>query len=722
LTKCPFLGGYGVGRSTNAADSQLVNLYLEFIDSGEGKEPAVFYMTPGLTQLVTVGAGPISAFSVMGNTLYVVSNGILYSVSPSLTVTSLGSVGGVGVLSIINNGTQLMTVNGTQAFLYGPTYAVQTITVNQGGSGYTAPTISFTGGGGSGGATATATLLGSIASVTVTNGGVFASTPTISFSGGAGSGAAAYATMSSTGSVTSIAVTSGGTGYSGSVTVTLVGGGGSGATATATVSGGVVTALNVTAGGSGYTTAPTVTITNATGSGAGGQPVLGFAISTIQVTNGGANYTSAPTVNVTGGGQTSAPTLTAVVSYAISAINVTAGGAYNSAPTVVITDATGTGATATANLSTTNLGNTISSVTLPFSFPYDLSYQDGFGLGIGINSNNVYQSNLLDLSTWNSLNFSQADSTPTYNVGIYEKQREQWIFKSDCIEVWVNVGASGFAFQRLQGVFIEYGCAAPFTIAKLGDDLIWLGQNSQGTGTVWLASNYTPQRISTHAIENAIKNAGALASASAYAYQDSGHQFYCLTLPNYGSGGITFCLDLTATKQTGKPQWHQRASGSPGNFTQHPGYKSIFWNREGSGYSAVNVVCDNATNKLYFFDRTNATDNGTARSWLRSFRAVKEPSFQPRPFESLQLDMATGVSVSGSPTVNLSWSDDGGNTFSPTMSVSCGTTGQTSLPVKFNSLGSTTLQNGLDRIFQVSSTLTSSTNYQVALMGAEIMP
>jgi hypothetical protein len=506
--------------------------------------------------------------------------------------------------------------------------------------------------------------------------------------------------------------------------VALVGGGGSGATATATVSGGVVTAFNVTAVGSGYTTAPTVVVTNATGSGAGGQAVLSFPISVITVTSGGLNYTSAPTVGFTGGGQFSAPSTTATISYEISAINVTAGGAYNSAPTVVITDSTGVSAAATAVMSTTNLGNTVSQVQFPFSdFPFNLSYQDGFGLLITINTNQIWQSNLLDLSTWDALNFSAADSTPTYTQAIIEKQREEWIFKTDCIEVWINSGLEGFSFTRLEGVFIEYGCAAPFSVAKVGDSLIWVTANNQGFASVMLASGYQPQRVSTHDIEVAINAAGLLRSAKAYTYEDSGHEYYVLQLPNANSGaGATFCLDLTATKAAGYPIWHQRASGSPGSFTAHPGYDCIFWNRESAGYSAINVACDNSTNKLYFYDATNATDNGTARSWLRSFRAVKEPSIQPRPFEALQIDMETGVGTVGSPTVSLSWSDDGGHTFSPSITVSVGSAGQTSLPVKFNSLGATSLQNGLDRIFMLTSTLTSTTNYAVALMGADITP
>jgi len=74
---------------------------------------------------------------------------------------------------------------------------VGTIAVSDGGSGYTsAPTVAFTGGGGSG-AAATAVLTdGVVTSVVVTDpGSGYTSTPTISFTGGGGTGAAATATM-----------------------------------------------------------------------------------------------------------------------------------------------------------------------------------------------------------------------------------------------------------------------------------------------------------------------------------------------------------------------------------------------------------------------------------------------------------------------------------------------------------------------------------------------
>jgi hypothetical protein len=142
---------------------------------------------------------------------------------------------------------------------------VSAVTVTSGGTGYTsAPTVSFTGGGGTG-ATATATIAGGVVTgVNITNiGSGYTSAPTVAFSGGGGTGAAATATVPSgpAGTVSTIAVTNGGAGYTNPPNVSVSGGGGSGATAIAQISpAGVVTAITVNNGGTAFTTTPTISI------------------------------------------------------------------------------------------------------------------------------------------------------------------------------------------------------------------------------------------------------------------------------------------------------------------------------------------------------------------------------------------------------------------------------------------------------------------------------
>ncbi len=91
--------------------------------------------------------------------------------------------------------------NGEQPFYWSPNnypQGVSEIRITSGGSGYTAaPTVSLTGGGGTG-ATAQAVVSGGVVTsvFVLTAGSGYTSNPTVAFSGGGGSGAAATAIAS----------------------------------------------------------------------------------------------------------------------------------------------------------------------------------------------------------------------------------------------------------------------------------------------------------------------------------------------------------------------------------------------------------------------------------------------------------------------------------------------------------------------------------------------
>lgn len=131
---------------------------------------------------------------------------------------------------------------------------ILSVAVNNGGRGYlTAPAVSFTGGGT--GATATATVVGSVVTAIVVSAGG------TGYTSGAVTIAAPPASVTATGTatltadaVTSATVVLGG-GYYSAAPVVTISGDGTGATATATVVAGVVTAITITAGGTGYTAA-----------------------------------------------------------------------------------------------------------------------------------------------------------------------------------------------------------------------------------------------------------------------------------------------------------------------------------------------------------------------------------------------------------------------------------------------------------------------------------
>lgn len=297
------------------------------------------------------------------------------------------------------------------------------VVVTAGGTGYTsAPTVSFTGGGGNG-ATASATVSGgAVTSVTITYGGSgYTASPTVSFSGGGGTGATAQAVvvpLVSLDGIGSVKVINGGTGYPSGPVVTITGGGGTGATATAVVSSGIISNIVLTNPGSGYTSAPSVNITGGSGTGANATAVLdGGVVSSINLSASGSGYVDSPVVTFTGGAGSGATAVATVTGGVISGITVlNPGSGYTSTPAVSITAATGSGANAVAARSgtlmwfewgtSTSLGKTTSKVnggfgsnsvaftrnidSLPTQLVYPGTYyyravaQNGFGTTKGI--------------------------------------------------------------------------------------------------------------------------------------------------------------------------------------------------------------------------------------------------------------------------------------------------------------------------------------------------
>ena len=144
---------------------------------------------------------------------------------------------------------------------------ITSVIITSGGSGYSnPPTVSFTGGGGSGGTGNVVVSDDAITSVSITSGGSgYTSPPTVSFVGGNGATGTAVVTG---GIITSVIITAGGSGYSNPPTISFAGGGGSGATGNVVVSGGIIRSVSLTSGGSGYSSPPTASFVGGVGSGA----------------------------------------------------------------------------------------------------------------------------------------------------------------------------------------------------------------------------------------------------------------------------------------------------------------------------------------------------------------------------------------------------------------------------------------------------------------------
>lgn len=293
---------------------------------------------------------------------------------------------------------------------------------------------------------------------------------------------------------------------------------------------------------------------------------------------------------------------------------------------------------------------------------------DGYFIFSKPNSTEFFLSALNDPTTFDALDFASAEGSPDNIVAASRVGRDLWLFGETSAEVWSNVGATDFPFLRVSGGFIQRGTSARFSITSRLGTAVWLGDDR----VVYTAAGVQPQRISTHALEQAIGGYERVDDAVGYIYEQEGHVFYVLSFP---SAGDTWVYDFASGA------WHERESEGLG----------VWRAALGVAFAGAVIAGDNATAKLWRVDPTYAYEDdaqiirvatGTA------FHAEGKKVF----FSRLTAEFETGVGLvtgqGSSPVAWLAWSDDGGRTWGNAAEASLGAIGQYRTRVEWRRLGS----------------------------------
>jgi hypothetical protein len=334
-----------------------------------------------------------------------------------------------------------------------------------------------------------------------------------------------------------------------------------------------------------------------------------------------------------------------------------------------------------------------------------VTYLDGYFVFNEPNSQKIWVTALLDGTSIDPLDFASAEGSPDGVVAVYTDHRELWVFGTDTTEVWYNAGQPDFPLTRIQGAFNELGCAAAYSVAKMDNQVYWLGRDQRGNGMVYKAAGYIGQRISTHAVEWQIQQYSDISDAVGYTYQQDGHSFYVLNFP---TANTTWVYDAS----TGV--WHERAAFNNGEFSRHRANNMC-------NFDNNIVVGDYQNGNIYTFDLDVYADNGQPQKWLRSWRALPtgQNDLKRTTQHSLQLDCETGVGLvlgqGSDPQAMLRWSDDGGHTWSNENWRYMGKIGQFGYRTIWRRLGMTLKIR--DRVYEVSGT----DPVRLYIMGAELL-
>ena len=328
-----------------------------------------------------------------------------------------------------------------------------------------------------------------------------------------------------------------------------------------------------------------------------------------------------------------------------------------------------------------------------------VAYMDGYFIFCAPKSAEFYLSDL-NAVTFNAPANTAKNGFPDNISAIVSNNRNLWLFGEVTTEVWFDSGDNLNPFQYISGSMLSYGCAATYSPAVLFNTVFWLGQDTSGSGMVFMANGYSPKRISTHAVELAFQSYSTISDAIGFTYQENGHQFYILTFP---TANATWGFDCETQ------MWHERAYLNQGQLQRHRANCYTY------AFNSVHLVGDYANGNIYQMSSSVYSDNGAAI--LRQRVTPHMSKDMVRIFHSsLQLDLETAVGLDGiqqgtNPQAMLDWSNDGGHTWSNQMWSTMCKIGNTTDRVIWRRLG-----HSRNRVYRVSI----SDPVKVVMIGAEI--
>jgi len=287
------------------------------------------------------------------------------------------------------------------------------------------------------------------------------------------------------------------------------------------------------------------------------------------------------------------------------------------------------------------------------------------------------------------LSFASAEGSPDNLVSVFADHSELWLFGNNTIEIFYSTGNADSPFQRINNAFIERGCSAKFSVSKDDNTVFWLGDDF----VIYRANGYSPQRISTHAIEKAIAGYTSVSDAFSFNYTQEGHKFYCIIFP---SAGKTWVFDIS----TG--MWHERET-----------YNETRWRINCHEFIyGKNLVGDFSSGLIYELDLDTYTDNSQIIQRICTFPTI----FQDNKrifYDYLRIDLDAGIGLNSGqgsePLIWLDWSDDGGRTYSNQHFRSMGKIGEYTRRATWRRLGSSR-----ERIYRCSI----SDPVKIAITGA----
>lgn len=237
-----------------------------------------------------------------------------------------------------------------------------------------------------------------------------------------------------------------------------------------------------------------------------------------------------------------------------------------------------------------------------------------------------------------------ADWCPDYLNAIISNGSYIYTFGPRSYQIFQWNNDLNYPFTCPNNTAAMIGLKAPNSLARMANDIFFLGSADVGNNAIYHINGTTIERISTNDIEREIDLVNDPQDAYAFTWTEHQHLFYAIT---FESVNLTFVYDLT------EKQWHNRSSYNENN-------QQMFWNYQASTFAYDKVYL--GTNGALTVMNENRYLEWNDRRILKLRRgAVLTNNNQPFYIDAAELIINNGqvTNVELNPRINIRYSWDG---------------------------------------------------------------
>jgi len=311
---------------------------------------------------------------------------------------------------------------------------------------------------------------------------------------------------------------------------------------------------------------------------------------------------------------------------------------------------------------------------------------------------------LTDPMSINPIHYGSSEADPDPVVALLKLRNEVYALNRNTIEVFNNVGGTGFPFQRNEGAQIQRGCIGSHCCAVFAEAIAFLGGARDESPAVWIGLNSTTQKISTREIDTILQDYTEvqLAASVMEARTDKSHQWLYLHLPDQ-----TLVYDASASQAAQQPVWFTLTTSIIGNAIYR--VRHFVW-----AFDAWNVG-DPTSGAIGTINQGSSLQYGQTIGWEFSTAIVYNAS-TGAIFHQLELVSLPGrVAFGADPVVWTSYTIDG-ETWSQEKTCAAGKQGDRTKRI-------TWLKQGFMRNWRIQKFRgTSDAHISVARLEAQLEP